>query len=296
MATQIVNFGSLNIDYVYQMDHFVRPGETTACTHFSQFSGGKGFNQSVALARAGASVHHAGRIGADGVWLKQYLDRVGVDTTHVESCDTPTGHAIIQVNPSGENAIIIHGGANQTISPQYVRSVMSDFQEGDYLLLQNETSAIPDMINAGAQLGLVVVFNPAPMSGAVSDYPLDLVDTFILNEIEGEGLTGEKNPGEILRAMREHYPRASVILTRGASGAVYSGAGKTMEVPGVRVRAVDTTAAGDTFIGFFLAGITAGGAAPWALKMACHAAAACCTRPGAADSIPASEMLTDSLE
>jgi ribokinase len=114
---KILNVGSINVDHVYTVPHFVRPGETIGATGYRVFSGGKGFNQSIALARAGAEVLHAGQVGKDGEWLVEELRRNGVDTTHVALSGEATGHALIQVAPSGENAIVVHGGANQTLAP-----------------------------------------------------------------------------------------------------------------------------------------------------------------------------------
>ena len=121
---KIINFGSINIDHVYGVEHFVRPGETLESESYALFSGGKGANQSIALARAGAEVIHAGKVGADGAWLKTKLQESGVDVSLVEMVDLPTGHAVIQVNSEGENAIIIHGGANRSVSKANIKKVL----------------------------------------------------------------------------------------------------------------------------------------------------------------------------
>lgn len=283
---KILNFGSLNIDHVYGVDHFVRPGETLASKRYQRFSGGKGNNQSIALARAGAPVWHAGKIGADGVWLLALLRQAGANTSLVARGTTPTGHAIIQVQKDGENCIVLYGGANQTITPADAKAVLVRFRAGDYLLLQNEISSIPAIMRLAARRKMKIVFNPAPMSRRVRQYPLKLVDIFIVNEIEGAELTGEKGAHRILAAMRRCYPQAVVILTLGARGAICAHATGSVQVPGRKVKAVDTTAAGDTFIGYFLAAYTQSGNVSKALQIACKAAAICVTRPGAADSIP----------
>lgn len=286
MPTRILNFGSLNIDRVYAVDHFVRPGETLSSSAYHVFMGGKGSNQSLALAYAGARVAHAGKLGRDGVWLKDRLQRAGVDTTHLTITDQPSGHAVIQVNRHGENAIILFGGANRAITRKDAARVLKHFNRSDILLLQNEISAIPDIMRTAAKKGMKIVFNPAPMHRSVLSYPLRLVDIFIVNEIEGAQLTGRKQPEQIAAAMRRRFPRAAIVLTLGARGVLYADRTTTFKVPAAKVRVVDTTAAGDTFIGYFLAELTRGVDARSALKTANRAAAICVTRPGAADSIP----------
>ena len=283
---KIINFGSINIDHVYTVEHFVRPGETLPSTRYAQFPGGKGFNQSVALARAGATVSHAGRIGADGLWLRDYLSRCGADTSRIAVVDGPTGHAILQVLPNGENAIITQGGANHRITAQDAERALEGASAGDYLLLQNEISAIPEIMQLGQARGLRIVFNPAPMNAAVRAYPLAAVSLFIVNEVEGGDLTGQTTPQAIVKAMAAQYPKAAIVLTLGAEGALYREKTKTVRVPAARVRAIDTTAAGDTFIGYLLADLAAGREMEPAMRTACMAAAICVTRRGAADSIP----------
>lgn len=285
-AMKILNFGSLNIDHVYGVDHFVRPGETLASKRYQRFSGGKGNNQSIALARAGASVWHAGKIGGDGAWLLDLLRQAGVNTSLVACGTTPTGHAIIQVQKDGENCIVLYGGANQTITPADARAVLVRFRAGDYLLLQNEISSIPAIMRIAARRKMKIVFNPAPMSRRVCQCPLKLVDIFIVNQIEGAELTGAKGARRIIAAMRRRYPKAMVIMTLGARGAICAHAAGRLQVPGRKVKAVDTTAAGDTFIGYFIAAYTQSANVGKALQIACKAAAICVTRPGAADSIP----------
>ena len=282
----ILNLGSVNIDYVYEVEHFVRPGETLSSLDYQIFAGGKGFNQSIALARAGAKTFHAGRVGRDGGWLIEQLQTEGVDTAHLHQGDTPTGHAMIQVTPSGENAIVLFGGANQIVTEDDLAPAFSNCSEGDYFLAQNETSAVATAIRQAHAKKLRIVFNPAPMSPAVRDYPLNLVDLFVLNETEAEGLTGETDPDAIQRQMLSQYPHAAVVLTLGSKGAIYFDAEVLHQESAPAVDAIDTTAAGDTFIGFFLAELMQSNHPAKALQQGCHAAAICVTRTGAADSIP----------
>lgn len=283
---RILNFGSVNIDHVYAVDHFVRPGETLPSAGYRRFAGGKGFNQSIALARAGAPVWHAGRIGSDGAWLKEQLAADGADVTCLRVGEEPTGHAIIQVAPTGENAIILHGGANQSISAADAERALEGFGPGDFLLLQNEISEGARILALGAARGLSVVLNTAPFTPALLAWPLERVSVFILNELEGAGLTGDTDPDRIVAALCTRFASAAVVLTLGRAGVLFGQGPRRIRVPAEAVKAVDTTAAGDTFTGYFLADYARGGGAEAALRLGSRAAAVCVTRPGAADSIP----------
>jgi ribokinase len=283
---KILNFGSLNIDHVYHIDHFVKPGETIACSSYTRFSGGKGLNQSIALARAGADVYHGGKIGTDGLFLKEQLEKCGVDTRFVHHGSTPTGHAVIQVSNDGENSIIIAGGANRCITTREIEDTVCTFAKGDYLLVQNEISGVDNIISKSSEMGLKIVFNPAPFTPAISNYPLDLVDIFILNETEAAAITGQTNQHDNIRQMKKQFPNAEVIFTMGAKGALFVKGNIEHVVAAKQVTAVDTTGAGDTFIGFFLASHMRSSDISEALAIATAAAAISVTRNGAADSIP----------
>ena len=286
----ILNFGSVNIDRVYRVPHFVQPGETIAAASFATFSGGKGVNQSTAIARAGGRVSHAGCIGADGVALRDELARDGADVVHLRVVDAPTGHGLIQVDDSGQNCIVICGGANRMVSKADVAAAMAGFGPGDALLVQNEVSCIPEMIATAAGKGMEVVFNPAPMGPEIAGYPLDKVTLFIVNEVEASALAGASSAAEpraLLDALSARFPRAGVVLTLGARGAIARFAGESDAFVAARpVQAVDTTAAGDTFIGYFLAERQRGTSVAAAMETASAAAAICVSRPGAAPSIP----------
>lgn len=289
---RVLNFGSLNIDHVYRVDRLARPGETVASRSYSVFAGGKGANQSAALARAGAAVYHAGRVGGDGRWLVDKLADMGVDMRFTEVADGPTGHAIIQVDADAQNSIVLYAGANHQIRAEAVPAALEPFGCGDILLLQNEISRIPEIMAQGHDRGMRVVLNPAPWTPAVASYPLPLAHLLVLNETEAAGLCGDEGPPPVLLSrLRERYPACAVLLTLGASGAVYADARTEIRVPAHRAAAVDTTGAGDTFTGFFVAGLAAGLEARACMHRASSAAALCVSRPGAMDSIPlASEL------
>ncbi len=284
---RVLNLGSLNLDHVYGVPHFVRPGETLSSGSYAIFAGGKGFNQSIALARAGARVAHAGAIGPDGRWLRERLAAESVEVEKLVEVDLATGHAIIQVAPTGENAIVLHAGANHALEAAAVAGLCADARPGDHALTQNETSGVPEFLHAARAAGLVVWLNPAPLGPEVAAYPLACVDWLVVNETEAEALTGARHPHEIAERVRRRWPHLRLLLTLGAEGACFAHGGEFHHEPAAPVaEVVDTTAAGDTFVGFFIAAVLEGRAIPEALARACRAAALCVGRRGAADSIP----------
>ena len=292
---KILCAGSLNIDKVYQVPHFVQAGETLAAAGFAQAAGGKGLNQTVALARAGAEVRHAGAVGADGGLLRQTLRQAGVDDSLLAESSLPTGHAIIQVDPKGQNSIIVTAGANGALERDYLSAMLDGCEAGDILLLQNETNELPWLLQEGRRRGLTVAFNPSPITPELLDYPLAGGDILILDAIEGAALSGENDPARIPAALRARYPRARVMLTLGGDGCVYEDDTQTVRQGIFPVTAVDTTAAGDTFCGYFLAWLAQGEPVAQALRAASAAAALAVSRPGAAPSIPRREEVLDFL-
>jgi ribokinase len=286
LRARVLNVGSLNVDRVLRVPHLVRPGETLGSRSLQVFAGGKGANQSVALARAGAAVAHCGKVGPDGEWLIDRLAAEGIDTSFVTRSDGPTGQALIQVADDGQNTIVLVAGANQEITSQDVDSALSACSTGTLVLTQNETSQVAHVIEQAAARGLSVAFNPAPFASAVEHYPIHKVALLIVNESEGHGLTGHSAPDAIVAALRSRWPNTDVILTLGAAGVLYDGREGRMHVSALPVEVVDTTAAGDTFIGFFLAGRLSGASVRVSLEDACRAAAISVGRPGAIDSIP----------
>lgn len=277
---KVLNFGSLNIDNVYRLPHIVRPGETISAVSNAVFAGGKGLNQSIAIARAGVRVYHAGMIGRDGIFLKNLLEENGVDCTFLDvSEDVPSGNALIQVADDGENSIVLFGGANQAIKKEKAVGVLADFEAGDIAVLQNEISVTSDVIYEAHKRGLRVFFNPAPMSDDVADFPLELVDTLIVNETEMAEL----------KKRRPQLDFCNLLLTMGSKGAAYypKNNGEKIFVPACKVeKVVDTTGAGDTFIGYFVAETAKGLPTEVCLRHAACAAAKSITKAGAAVSIP----------
>lgn len=294
----ILNFGSLNLDFVYAVDHIVRPGETISSKSLNVFCGGKGLNQSVALARAGARVFHAGMIGGDGDILLDACHENGVDTSFIRRSSERTGNAIIQVAADGQNSIVLFGGANRQIEKKIVDEVLVNFVAGDMLLLQNEINLMDYLMARAMEHGMKIALNPSPCDAALTACDLGAVSLFLMNEVEGEQITGMSHPDRILERMRAMYPKADVVLTLGKNGVVYRDAAGALSSHGIyEVPVVDTTAAGDTFTGYFIAAVTEGLPAAQALRLASAASAIAVSRPGATASIPMrSEVETKAAE
>lgn len=289
---KVLCFGSLNIDYTYKVPHFVKKGETLASERLQVFGGGKGLNQSVALAKAGTEVYHAGAIGQDGMFLLDMLKDAGANTDFVKILDTVrTGNAIIQNDKSGDNCIILYGGANQAITREQVDEVMSHFESGDYLVLQNEINELGYIVEKAHEKGMIIVLNPSPMNEKILALPLDVINYFILNEVEAAQILGKEDKGEesweqIADDLLKKFPQATIVLTMGSEGSVFKNQKETVCQSIYKVQAVDTTAAGDTFSGYFIGGILGGLSAKEAMDQASKASAIAVTRKGAAPSIP----------
>lgn len=277
----IYNLGSINIDHSYRLSHLPRPGETVAARSLTTGLGGKGANQSIAIARAGGRVHHIGRIGPDGGWTVDRLAEDGVETAHVATGQEPTGHAIIAVDDAAENAIILFPGANRQIATDDVLRALSGAGPGDWLLLQNETSAGVTAARQARAQGLRVCYCAAPFDSDAVREILPHTDLLSVNEGEEAQLRADLSDAAIGGVAR--------LVTYGVRGAAYLDGQTRVEVPAVPVSAVDTTGAGDTFLGFALAGLDRGVAIGEALARAAAAAAIQVTRPGAAEAIPARE-------
>lgn len=279
--------GSLNIDKTYRVEHLVRPGETISAREFCCYCGGKGFNQAVALARAGNEVVLAGMVGADGDMLLDALKENQIYIELIARSEGPSGHAIIQVDDTGQNSIIIDAGSNGEITKGYIDSVLEQFSSGDMLVLQNEVPHTGYAIQAAHERGLFVALNPSPITPEIDVCDLNLVDLLLINETEGEALTGAHAPDRILAQLRQSYPGLAVLLTLGKHGCTYENCeGQRYRAAAVATKVVDTTAAGDTFTGYFLSGIAHGLPVEEILNLATRAAGICVSRPGALNSIP----------
>lgn len=283
---KIVNFASANIDYVYDVNHIVRPGETISAKTMEIFAGGKGLNQSVAIAKAGGCVYHAGFIGSDGGFLLKILQDCGAKLDYICQVEEKNGHAIIQVNQKGENCIVVFPGTNALVSKTYIDKVLADFTRGDMVILQNEITNLPYIMEMAHKKGLSIVLNPSPFEEKLKELDLNLISCLVLNETEAQGIFGTDDPSRIHGALKAGYPRLKVVLTRGAKGCVYLDEKEILPCPAYQVEAVDTTAAGDCFTGYFVSLIASGADYEKALRIASAASAITVSRRGAAPSIP----------
>jgi len=296
---KILNFGSLNVDYVYAVEYFVRAGETLKANSREALPGGKGLNQSVALARAGAQVWHAGCIGPEGAFLRQLLNENGVDTSLLKSLDDMQGHAIIQVDKKGENCILLYGGTNRLITDEQIDATLAHFGPGDWLVLQNEINGMPHIVEAAHARGMRIVLNPSPYEEGLKALDFDKLSWLLVNEVEACQCSGSDQPERAWDVLHERYPNLSVLITLGSAGSiahsVHDGTVETVRQQAFRADAVDTTAAGDTFTGYFIGGLAEGRPLAECMRRASMASAISVTRMGAAVSIPKREEVEERL-
>lgn len=283
---KILNFGSCNIDSVYSVPHIVSPGETLAAVSMAQFPGGKGLNQAISIAKAGAPVYFAGCIGETDTMLRPILKAAGVDMTYLKAVKEPTGQAIIQVDENGENSIFIYAGANGAVSTEQIDEVLSDFAEGDLLLLQNEISNLMYLIEKAAAKGMKIILNPSPFVPALRNINLDDLYLVIVNETEASEWADSEQPFDFLTLVQAKHPSLNVILTLGKKGSIFLSDGKLYRQQSYKATTVDTTAAGDTFTGYFVSGLYKGQDIPTILRTASAASAIAISKEGAASSIP----------
>jgi ribokinase len=282
----ILCVGSINCDHIYRVPHFSQPGESLTSLTYHRLLGGKGMNQSIALVRAGAQVHHVGCVGRGDAWIRSQIEEHAVDTSFIADVDVPTGHAIIQVADDGQNSIVVFPGANHCIELASVTAAMVEAGPHDWLLLQNEVNDPQAIIAEGRRHGLRIAFNPAPFTPEVLDMQLDAIDLLIVNEVEACGLAGCDEAYASLDTLAEALPGCSVLLTQGGDGCTLARGAERLRQPAFPVDPVDTTGAGDTFIGYYLAALTTGHSEAEGLRIAARAAALCVSRPGTAQSIP----------
>ena len=298
---KLLVFGSANIDYSLSVNRIVVPGETVNCTNLKKSAGGKGANQAYAIARAGAKPYFAGKVGADGKFILDKLDAAGVDVSLVSNAPNGTGCAFIQVDAAGQNSIVVYGGGNQEIERGEVDAVLAKFGAGDAIVLNGEIGQLDYIYNQGTAKGLKIYLNPSPINAAVKALDLQKASVLFFNEIEGAYFAGSEfsasGPGaayeRILHALTRKYPNSEIVLTVGSQGAYYAFKTDIFHVPPVKTAAIDTTGAGDTFMGYFIAQRCHGKSAHESMVTATKAAAITVSRPGAMDAIPAIAEVVD---
>ncbi|WP_025733754.1 ribokinase [Carnimonas nigrificans] len=290
----IYNFGSINIDNVYRVPHLVAPGETLASLSYSQILGGKGSNQSLAIARAGAEVSHIGAIAQGDSWIGELLEASGVNTDHLALLDdVASGHTFIQVDNNAENCIVLYPGANHAVPSRVIDEALGSAKAGDWLLAQNECGDLSALLDKALDKGLKVALNPAPMNDAIAALPLNRLSVLCVNRGEAVALLSALNAtpdadtnDALLAALMARFPEPEIILTLGSDGVLYGHGNCHIEQAIFKVNARDTTGAGDTFVGYYLAAREAGLDAAAALTRARAASALCVQKEGASSSIP----------
>jgi len=304
---KVLVYGSLNIDLIFSVDHIALPGETIASSALERSAGGKGANQAAALAKAGMETYMAGKIGADGRFLLELLGSYGVNTEKVAVYSGATGQALIQVEKSGQNSIILYAGGNGEIKENEIDGVLESFGPGDSILLQNEIPHTGTIMKKAKLRGMKILFNPSPFDERIRKLPLDMVDVFFVNEIEaaaladetaladdaafadGTAFADETPPPRILDRLTKKFPAAEIILTAGRDGAYYGSGAVRAKGDIIELPVVDTTGAGDTFTGYYVAAREKQFPVPEALNLACKAACIAVSRKGAMQSMPFKE-------
>jgi len=278
----IYNLGSLNIDLIFAVDRFPAPGETLTAAGLTRGLGGKGANQSVAAARAGASVFHIGAVGEDGIWMKDALESFGVDVAHVAVLtEENSGQATVYVEPTGENMIVIHIGANGALTDAQLDAALAGAKAGDWLIMQNETNHTAEAAHAARARGLKVAYSAAPFEADAVDALLGGIDLLVMNEVEMRQLEAAL-PGRL-----PDLANIDRLITMGKDGArLIQRGGAEISTPGFAVDAIDTTGAGDTFLGTFIAALGNGTDPETALRRATAAAAIQVTKRGSSSAIP----------
>ncbi len=292
---KILVFGSYNIDKVYSMPRLPEKGETLYCGGFEIHVGGKGLNQALAFSEAGADVSVGGKVGEDGRYLTDFLEKRRIDTSDIDFTGKHTGHTIIETDPEGQNQMILFGGANREITEEYCDALLNKHGGADLLLMQYETSCVEYMLEKAHSLGIKTALNPSPYVDEIKNLNFSQVDILILNEYEGKSITGEGDAESIVKALYK-LGSSEIILTLGADGAVYYNGTDYVFAPAFKVNAVDTTGAGDTFTGYCLFELLSGNSPRDSMLTGCAASAIEVTKPGAAETIPARDEVLRFLE
>lgn len=290
---KILNFGSINIDNFFSVDHIVRPGETIDSKLYEEKIGGKGLNQSIALAKVSNNVFHAGKLNRKDSFILEHLKDNNVDTRYIRRTDALTGSAFIQLDKNGENSIVLDHGANYDIDKEFIDEVLNDFDKGDTLLLQNEINNLEYLINKAYERDMFVVLNPSPINEDLLRVDLNKINMVIMNETEAKDISKESNQAKIIDKLIVAYKNLKVIITLGKRGSIYFEENKKIFQEAYKVDVVDTTGAGDTFTGYFVGLMANNYNVEECLNYASLASALAVTVKGASNSIPEFEKVID---
>ena len=291
----VLVFGSINIDRTFKLPHTLALGETLLSSSLSIQAGGKGANQAVALSKAGIKTYMAGSIGNDGLWIRDQLKEYGVNTSLIKvKDDCYTGTATILLDNEGRNSIILYGGGNRENDGEYIDKVLSNFEKGDWIVLQNEINNLDLIIMKAKKKGMKICLNPSPFEKELLSLPLEEVDLLVLNEVEMQQLMELQISDDIddykskLKELSSKLHSSMLLLTLGEKGSLLKKPAHEdiLYAPIVKTDVRDTTAAGDTFLGYFLSSIIDGKPDEEALRRATRASSIAVSRAGAMDSIP----------
>lgn len=291
----VLVFGSINIDRTFKLPHTLALGETLLSSSLSIQAGGKGANQAVALSKAGIKTYMAGSIGNDGLWIRDQLKEYGVNTSLIKvKDDCYTGTATILLDNEGRNSIILYGGGNRENDGEYIDKVLSNFEKGDWIVLQNEINNLDFIIMKAKKKGMKICLNPSPFEKELLSLPLEEVDLLVLNEVEMQQLMELQISDDIddykskLKELSSKLHSSMLLLTLGEKGSLLKNPAHEdiLYAPIVKTDVRDTTAAGDTFLGYFLSSIIDGKPDEEALRRATRASSIAVSRAGAMDSIP----------
>ncbi|MBV7497937.1 ribokinase [Pseudomonas sp. PDM24] len=294
MPAKVVVIGSLNMDLVTRAPRLPRGGETLIGQSFATVSGGKGANQAVAAARLGAQVSMVGCVGNDayGEALREALLAEQIDCQAVSTVEDSSGVALIVVDDNSQNAIVIVAGANGALTPEVIDRFDAVLQAADVIICQLEVpdATVGHALKRGRELGKTVILNPAPASRPLPADWYAAIDYLIPNESEASALSGlpvdSLSTAETAAARLIAMGAGKVIITLGSQGSLFADGQRFEHFPAAKVKAVDTTAAGDTFVGGFAAALAAGKSEADAIRFGQVAAALSVTRAGAQPSIP----------
>lgn len=291
----VLVFGSINIDRTFKLPHTLALGETLLSSSLSIQAGGKGANQAVALSKAGIKTYMAGSIGTDGLWIRDQLKEYGVNISLIKiKDDCYTGTATILLDNEGRNSIILYGGGNRENDEDYIDKVLSNFERGDWIVLQNEINNLDLIIMKAKKKGMKICLNPSPFEKELLSLPLGEVDLLVLNEVEMQQLMELQISDDIddykskLKELSSKLHSSMLLLTLGEKGSLLKNPAHEdiLYAPIVKTDVRDTTAAGDTFLGYFLSSIIDGKSDEEALRRATRASSIAVSRAGAMDSIP----------
>lgn len=302
--SDIVVVGSLNMDTVISVPHIPEAGETILATDINYYSGGKGANQAVVAARLGNNVSMIGKIGQDGNGqsLLESLEKDNIDTTGIEISDSITGTAFINVNPDGENNIVVAPGANDDVDIKQIEKYRSIIENSKVCILQMEIpyETVKYVIDICYKKGVKVIFNPAPATNQIEDEIIRKIDILVPNETELFILAGKRGLSldNMEDVAREVYNKGcpTLIVTLGSQGGMYLKDNKLEYFKSKRVKVLDTTAAGDAFIGAIGTNIVQGKSIEESIEYATYVAALTVTKSGAQSSLPTKKEVEEFVD